>query len=61
MKNSLFDDIEMDLCGACEAQLKADGRDVRVVFGAANQKVTCAICGRRRYGAKFSVSKEIIK
>ncbi len=40
---------KMDLCGRCAA-LMSNTYDLRKVAGGADNKVTCANCGRRRYG-----------
>lgn len=46
----------MELCGACAAKLK-ETASVKKVAGGVDNKVTCAECGRRRYGATYEVEK----
>ncbi len=41
--------MKLDLCGQCAA-LIADAYELRRVSGG---KVTCAHCGRRRYGGTY--------
>ena len=53
--------MAMELCGVCAAQLKAEGRTVRLALGGSNRKVLCAMCGRKRYGATYEVSKAVEK
>lgn len=47
----------MELCGLCEAKL-AEGYSLKRIAGGINNKITCANCGRRRYGGTFSVKKK---
>jgi len=47
---------EMDLCGICAALL-GNAYSVRKVSGGVDNKVTCANCGKRRYGASYEVKK----
>ncbi len=46
---------KMDLCGQCAA-LMADTYDLRKVAGGADNKVTCANCGRKRYGGTYEIT-----
>ena len=39
-----------DLCGACIDKM-AEGYILARIAGGVNNKITCACCGRRRYGA----------
>ena len=48
---------EMELCTPCAEKMKHD-YELRTVRAGANQKVTCAGCGRRRYGAHYEVEKK---
>lgn len=45
-----------DLCGRCAAMLQ-EGYDLKRVGGGVDHKVTCSHCGRRRYGATFTIEK----
>lgn len=49
--------MTQDLCGKCAAELRAAGGEIKRIAGRVDQKVTCARCGRRRYGASFQVKK----
>lgn len=49
--------LRKDLCVPCAAKLSI-GYAVRKVAGGADQKVTCAECGRRRYGGTYEVGKK---
>ncbi len=46
---------KMELCGKCAA-LMADAYELRKVAGGADNKVTCANCGRRRYGGTYETA-----
>lgn len=41
-----------DLCGRCAAELREAYTLVKLQ-GGVNQKITCAHCGKRRYGATY--------
>lgn len=45
-----------DLCGRCAAMLR-EGYDLKRVGGGVDHKVTCSHCGRRRYGATYTIEK----
>lgn len=45
----------MDLCKPCSLGLAADGKNVKQVPGRC-EKITCAQCGRRRYGVTYEVT-----
>lgn len=45
----------VDLCGACAAKL-GTAYSVRKIAGGVDHKVTCAECGRRRYGGTYEVA-----
>lgn len=45
-----------DLCGRCAAMLQ-EGYDLKRVGGGVDHKVTCSHCGRRRYGATYTIEK----
>ena len=49
-----------ELCGKCAAMI-ADAYDVRRVAGGRDCKVTCAQCGKRRYGGTFEVRRKVRK
>ena len=46
-----------DLCGACAAKLST-AYTVRKVCGGVDNKITCAECSRRRYGATYEIVKK---
>lgn len=48
----------MDLCVPCAAKL-GTAYTVHKVAGGVDKKITCAECGRRRYGGTYEVSKEV--
>ena len=41
------------LCGKCAAIKKDEGVKLVRIAGAADEKVTCELCGRRRFGGEF--------
>lgn len=43
------------LCKPCAAALEASGKAVKHV-GGRSEKITCAVCGRRRYGTAYDVT-----
>lgn len=49
----------VDLCGVCAAQeavkLEETSMTLSRIDGGVNNKITCRICGRRRYGATYEV------
>lgn len=47
----------LDLCGICAAKL-GEVYTVRKIASGINKKITCAECGRRRYGATYEVRKK---
>lgn len=51
---------QLDLCGACAAKM-ADGYKLTQLPRPANNKVTCGLCGRRRYGAAYRLEKREVK
>lgn len=48
--------MEKNLCVPCAEKLKAAGYTVKEKARGANQKVECAGCGRRRFGAAYEVT-----
>lgn len=46
---------QRDLCGACAAKL-GTAYSVRKIAGGVDHKVTCAECGRRRYGGTYEIA-----
>ncbi len=44
-----------DLCGCCAAKLREAYTLVRLK-GGVNQKITCAHCRKRRYGATYRLA-----
>lgn len=47
----------VELCGACEIQMK-ESFTLKRVGGGVNNKVTCSKCGKRRYGATYEIEKK---
>uniref|UniRef100_A0AAU8B6Z3 Uncharacterized protein n=1 Tax=Dulem virus 34 TaxID=3145752 RepID=A0AAU8B6Z3_9CAUD len=47
--------MNMDLCKPCAMGLVAEGKNVKQVAGRFG-KITCAQCGRRRYGVAYEVT-----
>ena len=47
----------MTLCKPCSLGAVADGKKVKQVDGRCG-KITCAKCGRRRYGIKYDVTEK---
>lgn len=45
---------ELELCVPCAEKLK-EGYDVKKIRSGVGQKVTCAGCGKRRYGGVYEV------
>lgn len=52
--------VRAELCGVCRESLIADGRKVIEISRGANQKVTCSVCGKRRYGGTYEFSKKAV-
>ena len=48
---------EVTLCGECAAKAE-DGWKLTQLPRPANNKITCAICARRRYGATYLMEKK---
>ena len=46
-----------DLCVPCAEQMK-EGYTLRKVGGGVSNKVTCGLCGRRRYGSAYELEKK---
>lgn len=46
-----------ELCGKCAEQLKS-GYELRRVAGGVDNKITCAHCGKRWYGASYELEKK---
>ena len=49
--------MEMTLCKPCAMGMVADGKKIKQVAGRC-EKITCASCGRRRYGIKYDVTEK---
>lgn len=45
----------MTLCKPCAMGMAASGKKVKWV-GGCSKKITCANCGRRRYGVNYEVT-----
>ena len=48
---------EAELCGECQAKME-EGYKVIALPRPANNKITCALCGRRRYGGTYRLEKK---
>lgn len=48
------------LCKPCAAMLEAKGKIVKHV-GGRSEKITCAVCGRRRYGTAYDVTGRLVQ
>jgi len=48
---------EITLCGPCAAKM-ADGYKLTQLPRPINNKITCGLCGRRRYGGTYQVGKK---
>lgn len=48
------------LCKPCAAALEASGKAVKHV-GGRSEKITCAVCGRRRYGTAYDVTGRLLQ
>lgn len=46
--------MRVELCKPCMLNLKAKGKTVKPAGGRC-EKITCAECGRRRYGSAYEV------
>lgn len=49
--------MEKELCGECAEKAK-DGYKVTQLPKPANNKITCALCGRRWYGGTYRLEKQ---
>lgn len=47
----------MNLCKPCAMGLVAEGKSVKQIAGRC-EKITCAKCGRRRYGVTYEVAEK---
>lgn len=48
--------MKQDLCGACLARVRAD-HEIKLLTRGVGNKITCAKCGRRKYGGTYEVTK----
>lgn len=48
---------KQELCGLCSIKV-AEHYTLHRLPREANQKITCAICGKRRYGAVYELEKK---
>lgn len=48
---------EITLCGECAAKM-ADGYKLVRLPRPINNKITCGLCGRRRYGGTYQLKKK---
>lgn len=49
---------EIELCTPCAEKMK-EGYRLQQLLRPANNKVTCGLCGKRRFGAKYIATKII--
>ncbi|MEA4934252.1 MAG: hypothetical protein VB071_11855 [Lawsonibacter sp.] len=47
----------VELCGLCAVKMQ-ESYQVKRVSGGVNNKITCSNCGRRHYGAKYTLEKK---
>ena len=47
----------VELCGACQAKME-NGWKLTRLSRPSDLKITCALCGRRRYGAVYEMEKK---
>ena len=47
--------MKLDLCGACLAAVRAE-HNIKLLTRGVGNKITCAKCGRRRYGGTYEVT-----
>jgi len=47
---------EMDLCKPCAKSLPK--KSLSLLRNSVDNKITCALCGRRRYGATYLIKEE---
>lgn len=47
--------MKQDLCGACLAAVRAE-HNIKLLTRGVGNKITCAKCGRRRYGGTYEVT-----
>jgi len=52
--------MQKDMCRPCAEAAKAEN-SVKAVSTGVNKKITCAVCGRRRFGATYEVSRKGVK
>lgn len=48
--------MKLDLCGACLAAVRAE-HEIKLLTRGVDNKITCAHCGRRKYGGTYEVTK----
>lgn len=48
------------LCKPCAAALEANGKTVKPI-GGRSEKITCDVCGRRRYGTAYDVTGRLMR
>ena len=48
---------EMALCGTCTHLLSENNYVLRRIGGGINAKVVCELCGKRRFGGRFTVER----
>lgn len=47
--------MKQDLCGACLAAVRAE-HGIKLLTRGVDNKITCAHCGRRKYGGTYEVT-----
>lgn len=53
--------FEREVCTPCIEKLKEAGHVAVLMTRGINQKVTCSVCGKRRYGGVYRVSKKVVR
>lgn len=52
--------MKKELCKPCAIKLSSLGKDVVLSYGR-SEKITCAECGKRRFGCTYEVTGRIKK
>lgn len=52
--------MKKELCKPCVLKLTAKGMSVIPVYGR-SEKITCAECGRRKFGCMYDVTEHLTK
>lgn len=55
-----FCNMKKELCRPCAVELAAKGKTVKPA-GGRSEKITCAQCGRRRFGVTYDVTGRLLR